>query len=147
MATGPQGQQGQQGDYGSRGVSGAVGWGYGTTIGPTGVLGPIRVIVPDTVTFQASITASLVASNAGTITRLNTSFYQTQSNTTAYYNYAYVPSFATLSTGMFWMISNDTVNPIVVTSTTAPSGTFADLPIKSYTTATVAFNGAYFVVV
>ena len=135
MATGPQGQQGQQGDYGSRGVSGAVGWGYGTTTGPTGGIAPIQIVIPPSSTF------SLTSANSGTLFRVQTTSNYEYSNVTSSTAFVTLPTLAASNAGIFWTISNDTTNQIVVLE--SPSGP-QFLTINSRASGTVLYSGSAF---
>ena len=89
MATGPQGQQGLQGAYGSRGVDGADGWGYGTTLGPTG-----GYAFPSFIDNQSSaITAT--AATAGSIYRITSGASLTL-------------TLPTSTANVFWTVNNGT---------------------------------------
>jgi len=104
MSQGPQGIQGDQGAKGSRGPVGILGWGYGTTTGPTGSIGK-SVVTP----VDGSSTIVLNASNSGTIFRL-TDFPFTQ------YEYQSVAVNITgltgLPSGLFWIFNNNSLYTI-----------------------------------
>lgn len=135
MSTGPQGQQGQQGAYGPRGVTGAVGWGYGTTTGPTGVVGPIPIIIPPSYSF------SLTYSNSGSLFRVQTTSNLQYSNVTSYTAISSLPSLASSNAGAFWTISNDTGNQIVVLASLSGPQL---LTINTRASGSVMFDGAAF---
>jgi len=135
MATGPQGQQGDQGAYGSRGIMGEFGWGYGTTTGPTGVLGPIPIVIPPSSTF------SLTFDNSGTLFRVQTTSNYQYSNVTSSTAFVALPTLPSSNAGVFWTLSNDTTNQIVILE--SPSGPQL-LTINPYASGTVMFDGAAF---
>jgi hypothetical protein len=135
MATGPQGRQGQQGAYGPRGVTGALGWGYGTTTGPTGVLGTIPTVIPPSSTFN------LTFDNSGTLFRVQTTSNYQYSNVTSFTAFVGLPTLASSNAGIFWTISNDTVNQIAVLQ--SPSGPQL-LTVNPRASGTVLYSGSAF---
>lgn len=94
MSTGPQGIQGNSGVYGPRGITGATGWGYGTTTGPTGGYPTGSWGYPTFIDNQStSITAT--AATAGSI-------YRITSGTTLSL------TLPTSTVNAFWMFTNGT---------------------------------------
>jgi hypothetical protein len=92
MSAGPQGQQGQQGPKGPRGVVGATGWGYGTTTGPTGMMG-----FPSFSNITTGIQVPLTLATIGTI-------FQVVDGSTILSN----ASIQNADTGAFWTVYNPT---------------------------------------
>jgi hypothetical protein len=126
MATGPRGRQGIQGDYGSRGITGAPGWGYATTSGPTGSIGTINISIPGSSSF------SLTTANASSLFRLQNASANTVTCT--------LPSgLTTDQKGLFWSFSNDLSTDNSITLVTSGSETIKVIP--RYASISIVYNG------
>ena len=107
MSAGPQGIQGDQGAKGSRGPVGILGWGYGTTTGPTGGIGKQLVT---TLSGDLSTTVTLSAANSSTLYRVaNLTYSQYQSRTLT----LDITGLGAGDVGLFWTFNNNSPFSIV----------------------------------
>jgi hypothetical protein len=136
MSTGPQGGQGLQGAYGPRGITGAFGWGYGTTTGPTGSIGYIPISIPGT------STVTLTSSNTSSLFRLqNASTYVNSNSITTNSVYYVLPSgLGSNNVGQFWTFSND-VSPNGSLDLLPNGSSTATVSIRPYASATFVYKG------
>jgi hypothetical protein len=132
MATGPQGIQGDQGAKGSRGPSGILGWGYGTTTGPTGGVGKQLVT---TLSGDLSTTLTLSAANSGTL-------YRVADLTYSQYQYRVlnisISGLGAGDVGLFWTFNNNALYSIIGLS----AGSTFQFSISPEDSVTCVCNGA-----
>jgi len=132
MATGPQGIQGDQGAKGSRGPSGILGWGYGTTTGPTGGVGKQLVT---TLSGALSSTLTLSAANSGTL-------YRVADLTYSQYQYRVlnisISGLGAGDVGLFWTFNNNSLYSIIGLS----AGSTFQFSISPEDSVTCVCNGA-----
>ena len=107
MSDGPQGIQGDQGAKGSRGPVGILGWGYGTTTGPTGGIGKQLV---STLSGALSSTLTLSAANSGTLYRVADLTYSQYQYRTLTLN---ISGLVTGDVGLFWTFNNNSLYTII----------------------------------
>ena len=132
MSDGPQGIQGDQGAKGSRGPSGILGWGYGTTTGPTGGVGKQLVT---TLSGDLSTTLTLSAANSSTLYRVaNLTYSQYQSRTLT----LSISGLGAGDVGLFWTFNNNSPFSIVGRS----GGSTFQFSISPEDSITCVCNGA-----
>ena len=107
MSAGPQGIQGDQGAKGSRGPSGILGWGYGTTTGPTGGVGKSLV---SSLSGALSSTVTLSASNSGTLYRVADLTYSQYQYRTLILD---ISGLGAGDVGLFWTFNNNSPYTII----------------------------------
>ena len=132
MSAGPQGIQGDQGAKGSRGPSGILGWGYGTTTGPTGGVGKQLVT---TLSGDISSTLTLSAANSGTL-------YRVADLTYSQYQYRVlnisISGLGAGDVGLFWTFNNNALYSIIALS----AGSTFQFSISPEDSVTCVCNGA-----
>ena len=113
MSAGPQGIQGDQGAKGSRGPVGILGWGYGTTTGPTGGIGKQLV---STLSGDLSSTLTLSAANSSTLYRVaDLTYSQNQYRVLT----LSISGLGAGDVGLFWTFNNNSSYTIVGQSGTS----------------------------
>jgi hypothetical protein len=133
MSTGPQGIQGDQGAKGSRGPNGILGWGYGTTTGPTGGVG--KQLVSKLSSDNISSTLTLSAANSGTLYRIaDLSYSQYQYNVL---NIS-ISGLGAGDVGLFWTFNNNALYAIIAQS----AGSTFQFSISPEDSITCVCNGA-----
>ena len=126
MAEGPTGMQGYRGAKGSRGQDGILGWGYGTTTGPTGGIGKQLVT---TLSGDLSSTLTLSDTNSSTLYRvanLTYSPYQYRILTLS------ISGLRSEDAGLFWTFNNNSSYTIIGQSA-GPTSQFLINPEDSIT--------------
>jgi hypothetical protein len=127
MSDGPQGIQGDQGAKGSRGPSGILGWGYGTTTGPTGGIGKSLV---SSLSGALSSTVTLSAENSGTL-------YRVADLTYSQYQYRVltldISGLGAGDVGLFWTFNNNSQYTIIAFSAGGATFQFSISPEDSIT--------------
>lgn len=127
MSAGPQGIQGDQGAKGSRGPVGILGWGYGTTTGPTGGVGKQLVT---SLSGDLSSTLTLSAANSSTLYRvadLTYSQYQYRVLTLS------ISGLGAGDVGLFWTFNNNSSYTIIALSSVGSTFQFSISPEDSIT--------------
>jgi hypothetical protein len=127
MSAGPQGIQGDQGAKGSRGPSGILGWGYGTTTGPTGGIGKSLV---SSLSGALSSTVTLSAANSGTLYRIADLTYSQYQYRSLIIN---ISGLGAGDVGLFWTFNNNSMYTIISASSVGETFLFSISPEDSIT--------------